>query len=53
MPHKRQGGCIVRLRSGQNKVVVSVYQDADHIFSSLQAWIGDRVTDCEMVDDLS
>jgi hypothetical protein len=35
------------------KVVVPVYQDTDHTFSSLQARVSNRVTDCEMVDDLS
>lgn len=30
-----------------------MYQDSDHLVSSLQARIGNRVANCEMVDDLS
>jgi hypothetical protein len=53
VPHQRQGGCLVRQRSGKNEVVVTVYQDAYHMPSSLQARVRNRVTDCEMVDNLS
>ena len=53
MLSERQCRGVVRYRPGQNEVVVSVDQDADHEFSSLQAWIGNGVTNCEMVDDLS
>src|ERR1035441_1481871 len=30
-----------------------MHQDSDHLVSSLQARIGNRVANCEMVDDLS
>jgi hypothetical protein len=30
-----------------------VYEDADHMLSSLQARVSNRVANCEMVDDLS
>src|ERR1700730_18428488 len=35
VPHQRQCGGFVGCRPGQNEVVVSVDQDADHSFSSL------------------
>ena len=53
VPHQRQCGGFVWCRPGQNEMVVSVDQDADHEFSSLQARIRNGVTNCEMVDDLS
>src|ERR1700722_5529815 len=53
VPRQCQCGCFVRCRAGQDEVVVSVDQDADHSFSSLQARIGNGVTNREMVHDLS
>src|SRR5580658_11127115 len=53
VPYQRQRGRLVRFRSGQYKVVVPVYQNADHAFSSLQPRVSNRVTDCKLVDDLS
>jgi hypothetical protein len=51
--HQRERGCVVGQRSGQDEVVVPVHQDTDHTFPSLQSRVSNRVTDCEMVDDLS
>jgi hypothetical protein len=53
VPHQRQRGCLVRSGPGQYEVIVPVYQDTDYTFSSLQARVSNRITDCEMVDDLS
>ncbi len=52
VPRQRQSGRIVRQWPGKNEVVVSVNQEADHLISSLQARIGNRVPDGEMIDDL-
>jgi hypothetical protein len=51
VPYQRHAA--VSSGNGEYEVIVPVYQDTDDKFSSLQARVSNRVTDCEMVDDLS